>query len=157
MPLNNKVKINDNFIPNIEENRFSLRKKDLIETDNLKDIFELINLHLYGKLKYTHTDTRARSKEIVNLLLCKLVDEKYKNENDFLDFCIKLGESPQELKERIQKFFNEEVKKRFKSLIEYNEQIAINSDLLYFIVEKLQYISLLKSSKDIFADAFEVF
>ncbi|MGQ4875309.1 MAG: N-6 DNA methylase [Promethearchaeia archaeon] len=157
MPLNNKVKINENFIPNIEINRFYLRKKDLTETDNLKDIFELINLHLYGKLKYTHTDTRARSKEIVNLLLCKLVDEKYKNDNDFLDFCIKWGESPQELKERIQKFFNEEVKKRFKALIEHNEQIAINPDLLYFIVEKLQYISLLKSSKDIFADAFEVF
>lgn len=41
-----------------------LKKKDLRKFPNLKKIFTLINQHLYGKLKYTHTDTRNRSKEI---------------------------------------------------------------------------------------------
>ena len=53
----------------------NLRKRDLEKSPNLKKTFNLINQHLYAKLKYTDTDTRARSREIINLLLCKLVDE----------------------------------------------------------------------------------
>ena len=45
-----------------------LYKKNLIKSPNLKKTFISINQHLYGKLKYTYTDTRARSKEIINLL-----------------------------------------------------------------------------------------
>jgi len=58
-----------------------LRKKDLKIIHNIKELFVLINNHLYAKLKYTDTDTRARSKEIVNLLFCKLIDEISANLN----------------------------------------------------------------------------
>ena len=59
----------------LEKETFCLRKKDLKKSNNLKKVFTLINQHLYAKLSHTDTDTRARSKEIVNILLCKLVDE----------------------------------------------------------------------------------
>ncbi len=135
----------------------SLRKKDLKKTPNLKKKFISINQHLYGKLKYTDTDTRARSKEIVNLLLCKLIDEICKSPEDYVDFCIKDGESERGLLERIQLFFNNNVKFKYSEIIGEHESIGLNEDLVYLIVQELQSVSLLQSSKDILSDAFEIF
>jgi type I restriction enzyme M protein len=123
----------------------------------LKIIFNSINQHLYGKLKYTDTDTRARSKQIINLLLCKLVDEVSKQPEEEVEFCIRKDESPKELLKRIQIFFNENVRKKYKEIIDEGEEIKLTNDLLFLIVGDLQNISLLKSSKDIFSDAFEIF
>ncbi len=134
-----------------------LKKKDLIKTPNLKSTFTLINQHLYGKLKYTDTDTRTRSKEVINLLLCKLVDEITKSEEDLVEFCIKEDESEKELLERIRQFFEKNVKKKYRAILGDNEEIGLNGDLVYIIVKELQSISLLRSSKDIFRDAFEIF
>ena len=134
-----------------------LKKKDLVKSPNLKKTFILINQHLYGKLKYTDTDTRTRSKEIVNLLLCKLVDEINKTPEDEVDFCVKENESEKELLERIQTFFKNNVKYKYPDIIGKNENINLNEDLVYLIIKELQNISLLQSSKDILSDAFEIF
>ena len=80
----------------VEKKAKILKKKDLVKSPNLKKTFILINQHLYGKLKYTDTDTRTRSKEIVNLLLCKLVDEINKAPEDEVDFCVKENETEKE-------------------------------------------------------------
>ena len=134
-----------------------LKKRDLVKSPNLKTIFNGINQHLYGRLKYTDTDTRARSKQIINLLLCKLVDEVSKNPEEEIEFCIKNNESPKNLYDRIQRFFDENVRGKYKDVLDQNEQIKLTQELVYLIVSELQHISLLRSSKDIFSDAFEVF
>lgn len=134
-----------------------IKKKDLIKAPNLKKTFISINQHLYGKLKQIDTDTRTRSKEIINLLLCKLTDEISKHNDEFVDFCIKESESKEDLYERIQNLFEKNVKEKYKEIIGENEQISLNKELLYLIVGELQHISLLKSSKDILSDAFEIF
>ena len=134
-----------------------VRKKDLIKIPNLKSVFGNINQHLYAKLKHMDTDTRTRSKEIINLLLCKLVDEIEKNSEDQMDFSIKEEETEEELFNRIQNYFNDNVKKRYKENIGENEQISMNKDLVFIVVQELQNISLIESSKDILRDAFEIF
>ena len=134
-----------------------LRKKDLIISHNLKSTFELINQHLYAKLKHTDTDTRARSKEIVNLLICKLVDETQASDDDYLEFCIREKETPEQLGNRIQLFFTKIVKKKYGEIIGEDEKLNLNQDLIYLVIEELQNISLLQSSKDVLNDAFEVF
>ena len=141
----------------LEEKSDILRKKDLKKYTNLKQVFKSINQHLYGKLKYTDTDTRTRSKEIVNLLLCKLVDEIIKEPEEEVEFYIKPGESKKDLLRRIRILFNENVRDKFKNVMNDNEQITLTKELVYLVVEELQEISLLKSSKDIFSDAFEIF
>ena len=141
-----------------DKNNFKfLRKKDLIQVSNLKQTFNLINQHLYGKLKYTHTDTRSRSREVINLLFCKLVDEIDKSPDDILDFSIRENESKEKLFDRIQVYFQYQVIEKYSDIFENHEQINLDKDLLYLIVKELQYISLLKSSKDILSDAFEIF
>ncbi len=135
----------------------SLKKKDLKKSLNLKKTFVSINNHLYGKLKYADTDTRARSKEIINLLLCKLVDEINKSPEDEMEIYVREGETEKELLERIQTFFQLNVKKKYLNIMGENEQITLNKDLLLIIIKELEQISLLESSKDILSDAFEIF
>lgn len=134
-----------------------LLKKDLVKSPSLKIIFKSINQHLYGKLKYTDTDTRARSKQIINLLLCKLVDEISKKPEEEVEVYTKEGESPKELLERIQLFFDNNVRDKYKDIIDEDERITLTKDLIYLIIRDLENISLLQSSKDIFSDAFEIF
>jgi len=134
-----------------------LKKKDLREVSNLKIVFQNINNHLYAKLKNTDTDTRTRSKQIVNLLLCKLIDEISREPEEVVDFQIKGEDTTLIVFKRIKKLFNSGVKQKYKSIIKQNESISLNEELVYLIVKELQHISLLNSSKDIFKDAFEVF
>ncbi|MFX1237102.1 MAG: N-6 DNA methylase [Promethearchaeota archaeon] len=132
-------------------------KKELIKVPSLKKTFSLINQHLYGRLKYTDTDTRTRSKEIINLLLIKLVDEKSKSPDDEMDFYVKESETDQEILDRIQVLFKENVQKKYPELVSDRDLIGLTPTLVRLVVQELQHISLLRSSKDIFADAFEVF
>ncbi|MFX1315543.1 MAG: N-6 DNA methylase [Promethearchaeota archaeon] len=141
----------------IEIDSYGIKKKDLVKSPNLKETFILINQHLYAKLKQTDTDTRTRSKEIINLLLCKLTDEISKENDEILDFCIRKGELVEDVYERIQELFEKNVKEKYRDIIGENEQIRLNKKLVYLIVKELQHISLLKSSRDIFSDAFEIF
>ncbi|HEY0088469.1 MAG TPA: N-6 DNA methylase, partial [Candidatus Lokiarchaeia archaeon] len=134
-----------------------LRKRDLKIIHNIKELFVLINNHLYAKLKYTDTDTRTRSKEIVNLLFCKLIDEINKTDDDFVEFCVRYNESEQDLFSRIQNFFIHNVKKKYNNIFGEQEQITLNKEMVHLIVKEIQHISLLKSSKDILSDSFEIF
>lgn len=111
---------------------------------------------MYGKLKHTDTGTRARSKQIIYLLFCKLHDEVNKSDDEILEFQLK-GDNSSELLNNIQSYFNRNIKYEFSEVIEPNASIELNKELITLIVSKLQNISLLKSSKDIINDAFEVF
>ncbi|MBD3196048.1 MAG: N-6 DNA methylase [Candidatus Lokiarchaeota archaeon] len=151
MTAQTEINLND------KNNSSLIKKKDLKKSNNLKSVFNEINTQLYAKLKNTDTDTRTRSKEIVNLLLCKLIDEIYKTENEILEFQICNSETKVKLAQRIKIFFMNEVKEKYKNLINKGEQINLTPELIYITVEKLQKYSLLKSSRDVFNDAFEVF
>jgi len=134
-----------------------LRKKDLVPSDDLKGIFTSINNHFYGKLKKIDTDTRTRSKQLINLLLCKLVDEITKKPEEILDFQIRTDEDAKDLGKRIKSYFHKMVSSNYKTIFRENASIHLNSDLIYIVVKKLQNISLTLSSKDVFKDAFEIF
>jgi type I restriction enzyme M protein len=136
---------------------FHIKKEELRKISNLKEKFSEINRHLYAKLKYTHTDTRTRSKEIINLLISKLEDEIQKAPSDYVEFSVKIGESEDQLFKRVQAFFEEHVKARYREIFSANEKISLNKELVYFVVKELQEISLIESSKDILSDAYEIF
>ena len=92
-------------------------KKDLVKTPNLKKVFTIINQHIYAKLKYVDTDTRARSKEMINLLLIKLVDEINKSPDEELDFYLRENETDQELLVRLQILFRKNVQNKYSDII----------------------------------------
>ncbi|MFX1498796.1 MAG: N-6 DNA methylase [Promethearchaeota archaeon] len=141
----------------VGESPKALKKKDLIKVSNLKQIFTQINQHFYAKLKHTHTDTRSRSKEIINLLLCKIVDEKNKTPEESVEFCIRQGEKAHLLSSRIKDFFIKNVKEKYHEIFDEDEKINLSKELIFLVVKELQKISLLISSRDILSDAFEIF
>ena len=107
-----------------DKNTNLIRKRDLKRSSNLKKEFNEINQHLYAKLKHTETDTRARSKEILKLILCKLVDEISNSLPDsIMSFSIGQDETEKRLFDRLQKFFKENLKDKYKNLIDENERI----------------------------------
>ena len=57
----------------------------------------------------------------------------------------------------MQQFFKDNIKEKYKLIVGETENINLNKELVVLIVEKLQNISLLDSSKDVLADAFEIF
>ncbi len=136
-----------------------IKKKDLEIVTNLKKTFKLINQHLYGKLKHTDTGTRARSQQIIFLLLCKLIDEKSKDPEEILEFQIKEEEkeNKQLLLRRIQRFFEVKIKSEYREIFEENDKIKLNKELVFLIVRSIQRFNLHKSSKDILSDAYEIF
>ncbi len=136
-----------------------LKKRNLKPASNLKKVFKLINQHLYGKLKHTDTGTKARSKQIIYLLFCKLIDERETDDNKELFFQIRYGEKKekQKLLERIQDFFEKSIKQRYPNTFSKDDNINLNKELIYLIVSKIQDISLFQSSKDILSDAYEIF
>ena len=72
-------------------------------------------------------------------------------------FSIREEEGPNELLVRLKQFFKDNIKDRYKSIVDENENINLNKELVVLIVKKLQNLSLLDSSKDVLADAFEIF
>ncbi|MEJ2248378.1 MAG: N-6 DNA methylase [Candidatus Lokiarchaeota archaeon] len=141
----------------IQEGKLPLRKADLTKVSNLKNIFNEINNFLYSSLKYTNTDTRTRSMEIINFLIAKLIDETTKTDNERLELCIYPNEDKEDLYKRIQNFFNREVKVRFNKFFKDNDSISLDKESLFYIVKSLQHISLLESSRDVLNDAYEIF
>ena len=74
-----------------------------------------------------------------------------------MTFSIRKEEKSEELLDRLKLFFKENLKNKYKAIINENENINLNKELVVLIVDKLQNISLLDSSKDVLADAFEIF
>ncbi|MFX0073645.1 MAG: N-6 DNA methylase, partial [Candidatus Hermodarchaeota archaeon] len=85
------------------------------------------------------------------------MDEINKKSDEILDFCIRKNETKRELYNRIQNYFKRNVKERYEYFFDEKERIELNEDLVFYIVKELQSISLLKSSKDILSDAFEIY
>ncbi len=127
------------------------QKKDLIEINNLKELFSAIRDYAAGNLTgITRDETIAQN--LIRLLFIKIYDESSKNKN--CNFAFFENESLNELEIKINDLF-EKVKKEYKSIFEPNEKIEIYSNNLAFIVCALQDYSITNSERDIIADAFE--
>ncbi|MHA1257982.1 MAG: N-6 DNA methylase, partial [Promethearchaeota archaeon] len=77
--------------------------------------------------------------------------------NSVMTFGVRKDETSQELLDRLQKFFKENLINVYTEHFNENDKINLNKELVVLIVKKLQNISLLDSSKDVLADAFEIF
>lgn len=148
-------------IPNIPikgqkiEDIGQFKRKDLKNTHNLKPIFISIRNHLAANAVGTTRD-ESLAKEIINLILCKLFDEKYTKPNDIVQFRAGINESSEEVGNRIKKRFNE-TKQTYGDILENEDKISLDDDSIKYIVGELQNYCLIDVERDIVSDAFEVF
>lgn len=161
--IENKGKIKFMHIPDIPkylENIDSIGlyyKKDLQITHNLKAIFKEIRNYWAANSKRKTNDIDF-AKQILNILFCKIYDEKYTDSDKKLSFRYEFSESQEReiCVKRIQKIFTD-VKAKWSDVFDISDNIDVDTNSLCYVVAKLQKYSLLNAKRDVVADAFEIF
>jgi type I restriction enzyme M protein len=134
-------------------------RSPLSPQENLRAIFAALRNYLAGNARgITRDETLAR--EVINLLFCKMHDEKGGEEErreGEARFVVLPGESAEETRRRIVRFFEEVVKPAYPDAISPDEHLALDAASLARVVSALQEHSLTTAERDAVGDAFEVF
>ena len=131
------------------------KRKDLKPTHNLKYKFMAIRNYLAGNAVGITEDTEL-AKQIINIILCKLYDEKYTRAEDYVQFRAGIDEDVNEVANRIKNRFNE-AKIRYPDVLTEDDHISLDPKSLAYVVSELQDYSLMTAQRDVVGDAFEVF
>ena len=148
-------------IPNIPkygqrvEDIGQFKRSDLTPTHNLKAIFKSIRNHLAANTIGATRD-EVLAQQLINIIFCKIYDEKYTAPDDIVKFRAGIDEKPKEVEKRILDLFNE-VKTNLPDVIDKEDKVTLDTKSLIFIVGELQNYSLMESERDVIADAFETF
>lgn len=131
------------------------KRRDLRPPHNLTAEFKTIRNHLAANARNIVNDQRL-SQEMINLILCKLYDERYTPDNDAVQFRMGVGEPIDEVHGRIVRRFNE-TKAEYSDVFDDGDEIGLDPASVSYVVARLQPFSLLRAERDVVADAFEVF
>ncbi len=129
-----------------------LKKATLKPAHNLKMIFKSIRNYLA-----TNTTGATRNEvlagQIINIIFCKLYDEKYTAPNEIVRFRAEPNDTAKEISNRVHNLFNE-VKSSQAEIFEKEDKLVLDDESLAYVVGELQYFSLTNSERDVVADAF---
>lgn len=130
-------------------------RKDLEAPTNLKTIFKVMRNYLAPNAVGVVRD-ESLAQQLINLIFCKIYDEKYTKPTDMVNFRYGVGEAVDDVKLRILKIF-ESVKERYPDVIKSDDNIILDSNSIAYVVGQLQRYCLIEASRDAVGDAFEVF
>lgn len=130
-------------------------RKDLEAPTNLKTIFKVIRNYLAPNAVGVTRD-ESLAQQLINLIFCKIYDEKFTKPGDMVNFRSGIGEPADDVKIRILKIF-ESVKERYPDVIESKDSINLDSNSISYVVGQLQRYCLIEAPRDAIGDAFEVF
>ncbi|MBI5002131.1 N-6 DNA methylase [Candidatus Woesearchaeota archaeon] len=148
-------------IPNIPisgqriEDIGKFKQRDLKPTHNLKAIFKSIRNHLAANTIGATRD-EVLAQQLINLIFCKIYDEKFTAPNEIVRFRAGIDESPEIIEKRIIIIFKE-VKINMPEVIDEDDKISLDRNSIIYVVGELQNYSLMNSERDVIADAFETF
>jgi len=131
------------------------KRKDLIQPHNLIHEFRAIRNYLAGNAVGMTNDS-AFAQEVINVILCKLYDEKYTEPENKIRFRAGYEESTDNVLNRIMEIFLD-TKKEYSDVFEDTDSIKLDGKSLTYIVGKIQKFSLIDAERDVVGDAFEVF
>lgn len=148
-------------IPNIPvagqriEDIGKFKRQDLKPTHNLKAIFKSIRNHLAANTVGATRD-EVLAQQLINLIFCKLYDEKFTPPNEIIRFRAGVDEKPKDIEARIFDIFKD-VKENAPEVIDNEDKISLDTNSIVYVVGELQNYSLMNSERDVVADAFETF
>jgi Type I restriction-modification system methyltransferase subunit len=130
-------------------------RKDLISTHNLKQIFSSLRNYLAGNAVGTTRDEEL-AKQLINIILCKLYDEKYTRPDDIVKFRAGINEKVSDISIRIKNLFVE-AKTVYSDVLSAEDNINLDDKSIAYVVGELQNYCLMTAERDVIGDAFEVF
>ncbi len=148
-------------IPNIPkfgqrlEDIGKFKRKDLKPTHNLKATFKAIRNHLAANTVGATRD-EVLAQQLINLIFCKIYDEKFTTPDDIVTFRAGVSEDIKNIKDRILGLFDN-VKRKYKDVLDKNDDITLDDKSIAYVVGELQLYSLIDAERDVIADAFETF
>jgi len=148
-------------IPNIPrygervEDVGKFKRKDLRPAENLKPTFRTIRNYLAANAVGITRDEVFAS-QIINLIFCKIYDERFTKPEDTVKFRAGIGEKDEDVQARVLELF-EKVKHQYSDVINVADTIALDAKCIKYIVGELQLYSLKDSSRDAVGEAFEIF
>jgi len=154
-----KIEFSD--LPNIPrfgqrvEDIGKFKRKDLRPATNLKSVFKAIRNYLAANAVGITRD-EVFAQQLINLIFCKIYDERFTKPDEIVTFRAGLGESINDVQVRITELF-ENVKSQYDDVIELADSIELDPKSLVYVVGELQLYSIQESSRDAVGDAFEVF
>lgn len=130
-------------------------RKDLKPATNLKSVFRTIRNYLAANAVGITRD-EVFAQQIINLIFCKIYDERFTKPDDVVSFRVGVDESAKQVKARVVKLF-ELVKKRYSDVIAPADTIELDDRSLQYVVGQLHLYSITASSRDAVGEAFETF
>ena len=131
------------------------KRKDLKKTHNLKSVFASIRNYLAANNTGITLDTEFVS-QIINLIFCKIYDERFTKPDDMVGFRAGIKEPAKSVTDRIIDIF-EHVKAKYPDVFDKSDVITLSVNSVAYIVGELQQYCLIDSERDVIADAFETF
>lgn len=148
-------------IPNIPkfgeklEDIGAIKRKDLKPTHNLKSTFKAIRNYLAANAIGATRD-EILAQQLINLIFCKIFDERFTKPNATVKFRIGLNEDSSSVRDRIEKLFTD-VKTKYHEVFTNDDAINLDNESICYIVGELQNYCLIDAERDVLADAFEIF
>jgi len=131
------------------------KRKKLKPTHNLKANFKVIRNHLAANTIGATRD-EILAQQLINLIFCKIYDEKFTEPEDIVEFRAGVNEKPENIKARILEIF-EKVKKNSDDILDEKDDIILDENSVAYVVGELQNYCLTEAERDVIADAFETF
>lgn len=131
------------------------KRKDLKPATNLKVVFKTIRNYLAANAVGITRD-EVFAQQLINLIFCKIYDERFTKGEDIVTFRAGIGEESEKVRERIIELF-EKVKRQYDDVIEIGDSILLDANTLTYVVGELQNYCLVDSERDAVAEAFEIF
>ena len=132
------------------------KRKDLKKPSNLKVVFHDLRNHLAGMTTGITRD-EALAQEIINILFCKILDERETAPNDTVTFRAGFGESGKDVQKRILGLFEEVKTAAYGDVFSSEDTIKLDPESLRYVVGELQIYCVMEADRDAIGDAFEVF
>ena len=92
----------------------------------------------------------------INIIFCKIYDERFTKPNSIVRFRAGLGESDSSVAKRIRDLFNL-VKSQYNDVFDKEDSIDLTDNSIAYVVGQLQQFCLVDSKRDVVGDAFETF
>ena len=131
------------------------KRSDLKKTHNLKSVFGSIRNYLAANNTGITLDNEFVV-QIINIIFCKIYDERFTRAGDIVNFRAGIEEPAAEVGARIKRLFNS-VKEKYPDVFNRNDAISLTDSSIAYIVGELQQYCMTESERDVIADAFEVF
>ena len=146
-------------IPNIRfgqrvEDVGLFKRKDLKPSTNLKAVFKTMrNFLAANAVGITRDEVFAQ--QLINLIFCKIYDERFTKPDDMVTFRAGVDEDPKGIRDRIVGLFNK-VKNQYSDVIEVADSIQLDPTVsLTHIVAPCSDTALTASDRDAVGEAFE--